>query len=106
MTAASSLHGDPSVASTSVAAIPIRNRPKGMKGYVYDYIIDRHDRLKNGEHVEQILTSDVWYDLVDETRNSKWAGVLARYFKQKYGFSIKSKKAADRRTRETIIAYI
>ena len=77
-----------------------------MKGYVYDYIIDRYDRLKNGEPVEQILTSDVWYDLVDETRNSKWAGVLAVYFKEKYGFSIKSKKAADRRTRETIIAYI
>ena len=64
------------------------------------------DRLKNGEPVEQILTSDVWCDLVDETRNSKWAGVLAVYFKEKYGFSIKSKKAADRRTRETIIAYI
>lgn len=106
MTAVASSHGDPSAVSTSVAAIPIRNRPKGMKGYVYDYIMDRHDRLKNGEPVEQILTSDVWYDLVDETRNSKWAGVLAKYFKEKYGFSIKSKEAADRRTRETIISYI
>jgi hypothetical protein len=92
--------------STSLAAITRPERPKGMKGFVYDYIIDRFDRLKNGEEIEQILTSDVWYDLTDETRNSKWAGVLAKYFKEKYGFSIKSQKAARRRTRETIIAYI
>jgi hypothetical protein len=92
--------------STSLASAANPQRPRGMKGFVYDYIDDRIERLKNGENVEQILTSDVWYDLVDETRNSKWAGSLAVYFKQKYGFSIKSQKAADRRTRETIIAYI
>src|SRR5919199_3097226 len=90
----------------SVAAILIRNRPKGMKGFVYDYITSRLDRLKDGEHLEPILTSDVWYDLTDENRNSKWSGVLAKFFKQKYGFSIKSQKAAKRRTRETIISYI
>ena len=77
-----------------------------MKGFVYDYITDRLDRLKNGEDVERILTSDLWYDLVDETRDSNWDGILAKYFKQKYGFSIKSEKAAKRRTRETIVSYI
>jgi hypothetical protein len=106
MTAVASSHGDPSAVSTSVAAILIRNRPKGMKGFVYDYITSRLDRLKDGEHLEPILTSDVWYDLTDENRNSRWSGVLAKFFKQKYGFSIKSQKAAKRRTRETIISYI
>ena len=106
MTVVASSHGDPSAVSTSVAAIPIRNRPKGMKGFVYDYITGRLDRLKNGEHLERILTSNVWYDLVDETRGSKWNSLLAKYYKQKYGFSIKGEKAAKRRTRETIISYI
>jgi hypothetical protein len=106
MTAIASSHGDPIAVSTSVAAIPIRNRPKGMKGFVYDFITSRLDRLKDGEQLEPILTSDVWYDLIDENRNSRWAGVLAKFFKQKYGFSIKGQKAAKRRTRETIISYI
>jgi hypothetical protein len=61
-----------------------RNRPRRMKGFVWDYIIDRHDRLNNSENLDRILTSDVWYDLVDETKDSKWKGRLAKYFRDKY----------------------
>ena len=46
------------------AVEPIRKRPRGMKGFVWDYIIDRLDRINNGENLERIITSDVWYDLV------------------------------------------
>jgi hypothetical protein len=88
MTVVTSSHDDASAASLTVAAIPMRNRPKGMKGFVYDYIASTLGRLKDGEHLEPILTSDVWYDLTDENRNSKWAGMPAKFFKQKYGFSI------------------
>ncbi len=57
--------GDPSDVSTSLPVAARPKRPKGMKGFVYDYIIDRFDRLKNGEQIDQILTSDLWYDLTD-----------------------------------------
>ncbi|HEY1247977.1 MAG TPA: hypothetical protein VGE97_03215 [Nitrososphaera sp.] len=77
-----------------------------MKGFVWDYIIDRLDRIGNGENLERILTSDVWYDLVDETKDSKWNGALAKYFRSKYNLDIKGPEAAKRRTRETIISYI
>jgi Protein of unknown function C-terminus (DUF2399) len=85
---------------------PRQKKPKGMKGFVWDYIIGRLDRLNNGENLERILTSDVWYDLVDETKNGKWKGILAKFYRTKYNCDIKGPEAAKRRTRETIIAYI
>jgi hypothetical protein len=90
----------------TAAAESRTKRPKGMKGFVWDYVIDRFERINNGENLERILTSDVWYDLVDETKNSKWNGVLAKYYTKKYNVDIKGKQAAERRTRETIISYI
>ena len=30
-----------------------------MKGFVWDYIIDRLDRINSGENIERIITSDV-----------------------------------------------
>jgi hypothetical protein len=78
-----------------------------MKGFVWDYIIDRRDRIiNNAENLERILTSDVWYDLVDETKDSKWNGALAKFYKAKYNRSIKGPEAAKSRTRESIISYI
>jgi hypothetical protein len=93
LTTEGSSHGDPSDVSTSQAP-----RPKGIKGFVYDYIKDRLDAPHH--ELEWILTSDVWYDLVKDPK-------VEEYYKAKHGFSIKSPEATKQRMRETIqVKYI
>jgi hypothetical protein len=94
-----SSHGDPSGVSTpeTSAALPIR-RPRGIKGFVYDYIMKRVDT--SPEELEWILTSDVWYDLAKDQR-------VEDCYKATHGFSMKSPEAAKQRIRETIqVKYI
>lgn len=99
MTTVASSHSDRSgdVSPETSTALPIR-RPRGIKGFVYDYIMMRVDA--SPEELEWILTSDVWYDLVKDPR-------VEDYYKATHGFSIKSKEAAKQRIRETIqVKYI
>jgi hypothetical protein len=86
LTTEGSSHGDPSDVSTSQAP-----RPKGIKGFVYDYIKDRLDAPHH--ELEWILTSDVWYDLVKDPK-------VEEYYKSQTWFFYKksrSNKAAHER---------
>jgi hypothetical protein len=99
MTAVASSHGDPSDVSTPETSTvsPIR-RPRGIKGFVYDYIMMRVDT--SPEELEWILTSDVWYDLAKDPK-------VEDCYKVTHGFSMKSPQAAKQRIRETIqVKYI
>src|SRR5690349_9598075 len=78
---------------TKTNARAISKRPKGIKGFVYDYIVKR---LNTPRHeLKWILTSDVWYDLAKE-------GGIETYYMTMHGYSIKSQQAAKARIRETI----
>ena len=72
---------------------PRPKRPKGIKGFIYDYIKKRLDEPHH--KLKWILTSDVWYDLARE-------GNIEEYYIAKHGHSIKSPQAAKARIRETI----
>jgi hypothetical protein len=83
----------PSGVSTSLSR---PKRPKGIKGFVWDYIMERYNIWLNGDQLDWILTSDVWYDLCKE-------GTIEEYYKAKHNDqSIKGPQAAKARVRETI----
>ena len=74
-------------------------RPRGMKGFVWDYIVDLkldvmpdlHFKPKKG--LPRILTSDVFYDI--------------RKPLEEAGYDVTSREAANRKTRQTIqVQYI
>lgn len=75
-------------------------RPRGMKGFVWDYIVDekfdvdpKSHRFKPKQGLPRGLTSGVFYDL--------------RKPLEEGGYDVTSRKAAKHRTRETIqVAYI
>jgi hypothetical protein len=74
-------------------------RPRGMKGFVWDYIVDlKLDVLpdmhfKSKGDLPRILTSDVFYDLRKPVEAA--------------GYDVTSKQAAERKTRQTIqVQYI
>lgn len=78
----------------------IVHRPRGMKGMIWDYIVDekldvdpKSHRFKPKQGLPRGLTSSVFYDL--------------RKPLEEAGYDVTSKEAAEHRTRETIqVAYI
>ena len=91
--------GHPRTAWLKTAKGLVVLRPRGMKGFVWDYIVDEkldvlpdmHFKPKGG--LPRILTSDVFYDL--------------RKPLEAAGYDVTSKQAADRKTRQTIqVQYI
>ena len=74
-------------------------RPRGMKGFVWDYIVDEkldvdsNHRFKPKQNLPRGLTSGVFYDLRKPLTEAS--------------YDVTSEKAAEHRTRETIqVAYI
>ena len=91
--------GRPRTAWLKTAKGRVVLRPRGMKGFVWDYIVDEkldvlpdmHFKPKGG--LPRILTSDVFYDL--------------RKPLEAAGHDVTSKQAAERKTRQTIqVQYI
>src|SRR5687767_1232627 len=74
-------------------------RPRGMKGFVWDHIVDLKlevmpdMRFRPKSNLPRILTSDVFYDLRKPLAEA--------------GYDVTSKEAAERKTRQTIqVQYI
>jgi hypothetical protein len=98
-TAVMTAQGKPIIRWLKAAKGQIAIRPRGMKGFVWDHIVDlkldvlpdMHFKPKGG--LPRILTSDVFYDL--------------RKPLEAAGYDVTSKRSAERKTRQTIqVQYI